>query len=70
MELKTEAISNPAAYIVYEIDPLEYYNKTIETDFLLTSSKDELLIYRIDSYKEDYFVDTDIYLKTYFLPLS
>ena len=45
-ELKTEEISNPAAYIVYEIDPLEYYNKTRETDLLLTTTKEELLIYR------------------------
>ncbi len=71
-ELKTETISNPAAYIVYEIDPLEYYNKTKETDFLLTSSKDELLVYRIRTYNKNIYrvTDKDIYLKTYFLPIS
>ena len=69
-ELKTEEISNPAAYIVYEIDPLEYYNKTRETDLLLTTTKEELLIYRNFSKDDFYSIESDIYLKTYFLPLS
>ena len=69
-ELKTEEISNPVVYTVYEIDILEYYNKTNEIDYLLSSSKEELLIYRIMSNNQAYFVENYVFHKTYYLPLS
>ena len=69
-ELKTEEIKNPAAYAVYEIDPLEYYNKINETDFLLAATREEFLIYRIRTTNWYYFVDIEPYYITHFLPFS
>ena len=69
-ELKTEEIKNPSAYVVYEIDPFEYYNKINETDFLLTQGREELIIYRITATNWYYHIDSSYFFRTHFLPLS
>ena len=44
-EFKTEEILNPAAYLAYNLDISEFYEKTKNEEFLLSSTKGKITLY-------------------------